>query len=75
MPFDKNEIRRIFREGMMRESVIYQEILQEGRQKGRQDAIERVATNMLLKQMPLDVIAEITGLTLEQIEQLRSRLA
>lgn len=59
----------------MRESVIYQEILQEGRQKGRQDAIERVATNMLLKQMPLDVIAEITGLTLEQIEQLRSRLA
>ncbi|MGG6269274.1 Rpn family recombination-promoting nuclease/putative transposase [Leptolyngbya sp. AN03gr2] len=79
LKYDKNQVRRIFREGMMRESVIYQEILQEGRQEGRQEgeqsAIERVATNMLLKQMTPETIAEITGLTLEQIEQLRSQLA
>ncbi|MBE9012918.1 Rpn family recombination-promoting nuclease/putative transposase [Pseudanabaenaceae cyanobacterium LEGE 13415] len=82
LKYDKNEIRRIFREGIMRESVIYQEILQEGRQEGwqegrqegEQSAIERVAMNMLLKQMAPESIAEITGLRLEQIEQLRSRL-
>lgn len=75
LKYDKNEVRRIFREGMMRESVIYQEILEEGRQEGEQSAIERVATNMLLKQIAPEIIAEITGLTLDQIEQLRSQLA
>ena len=36
LKYDKEEIRRVFREGMMRESVIYQEILHEGEEKGRQ---------------------------------------
>jgi predicted transposase/invertase (TIGR01784 family) len=35
--FDKRLIRQIFQEGIMRESVIYQEILQEGELKGRQE--------------------------------------
>jgi predicted transposase YdaD len=35
LKYDKEEIRRVFREGMMRESVIYQEILHEGEEKGR----------------------------------------
>jgi predicted transposase YdaD len=34
--FDKTLIRQAFREGIMRESVIYQEILQEGEQVGEQ---------------------------------------
>lgn len=36
LKYDKEEIRRVFREGMMRESVIYQEVLHEGEEKGRQ---------------------------------------
>jgi predicted transposase YdaD len=35
LKYDKEEIRRVFREGMMRESIIYQEILHEGEEKGR----------------------------------------
>jgi predicted transposase YdaD len=35
LKFEKEMIRQVFREGMMRESVIYQEILEEGRQEGR----------------------------------------
>jgi predicted transposase/invertase (TIGR01784 family) len=35
--FDKALVRKIFQEGIMRESVIYQEILQEGELKGRQE--------------------------------------
>ena len=37
LKYDKEEIRRVFREGMMRESVIYQEILHEGEEKGREE--------------------------------------
>jgi predicted transposase YdaD len=36
LKFEKELIQRLFREGMMRESVIYQEILEEGHQEGRQ---------------------------------------
>jgi predicted transposase/invertase (TIGR01784 family) len=79
LKYDKEEIRRVFREGMMRESVIYQEILQEGEeiglQKGRQEGerlgIERVAVNMLAKGIAPETIAELTGLTLEQIQHLQ----
>ena len=39
--FNKSLIRQIFREGIMRESVIYQEILQEGEQKGERLGEER----------------------------------
>lgn len=43
LKYDKEAIRRVFREGMMRESVIYQEILHEGEEKGREEGrqIER----------------------------------
>ncbi|MDG2991509.1 Rpn family recombination-promoting nuclease/putative transposase [Candidatus Synechococcus calcipolaris G9] len=37
LQYSKELIETIFREGMMRESVIYQEILQEGERKGRQE--------------------------------------
>ena len=40
LKYDKEEIRRVFREGMMRESVIYQEILHEGEEKGRTEGRE-----------------------------------
>ena len=36
LKFKKDLIRRLFREGMMRESVIYQEILEEGKREGEQ---------------------------------------
>ena len=35
LKFEKALIQKIFREGMMRESVIYQDILEEGREEGR----------------------------------------
>ncbi|WP_448514638.1 Rpn family recombination-promoting nuclease/putative transposase [Parathermosynechococcus lividus] len=37
LQYSKEMIQAIFREGMMRESVIYQEILQEGERKGRRE--------------------------------------
>lgn len=56
---------------------IYQEALQEGmnwgRQEGRQAAIEQVALNLLASGMPAEQIVSITGLTLEQIQDLGNR--
>jgi predicted transposase YdaD len=39
--FNKRLVKQLFREGVMRESVIYQEILQEGLQEGRQLGLEQ----------------------------------
>ncbi|NJR51836.1 MAG: Rpn family recombination-promoting nuclease/putative transposase [Leptolyngbyaceae cyanobacterium CSU_1_3] len=76
LKYDKNEVRRIFREGIMRESVIYQEIWQEGEQVGeaRGEARGRleVARNLLLEGMTIDAIARVTGLSIEQIQQLQT---
>ncbi|BAZ40922.1 hypothetical protein NIES4101_68840 [Calothrix sp. NIES-4101] len=47
LKFKKGFIQKMFREGMMRESVIYQDILQEGRQEGR----EEEARSLILRQL------------------------
>jgi predicted transposase YdaD len=40
-------IHRILRQGIIKESVIYQEILQEGIQQGGQQGVAQVALNLL----------------------------
>ena len=55
----------------MRESVIYQEILQEGEAKGKAEEKTRIALNMLHSGIAVDLIAQLTGLSLEQIQKLR----
>lgn len=61
----------------MRESVIYQQILEEGRQEGWQEgqftAKENIALKLLAKDYDLAEIIEITELSLEQIEQLQQQ--
>lgn len=68
----------------MEESVIYQDILQKGEARGEirgeargkiEGKIEgkaEVARNLLKLGMPISQIAEVTGLTVEQISQLQS---
>jgi len=63
----------------MRESVTYQEILLEGELKGKAEgeakgkAEERtqIALNMLHSGISIDLIAQFTGLSLEQIQKLQ----
>jgi predicted transposase/invertase (TIGR01784 family) len=63
----------------MEESVIYQEILLEGKVKGKAEgiaegkakAINQIALKMLSSSVSLDLIAQFTGLTLKQIEKLQ----
>ncbi|MBD2166784.1 hypothetical protein H6G04_20535 [Calothrix membranacea FACHB-236] len=53
----------------MRESVIYQDILQEGIEQKAQE----IARNMLNEGMAIALIARVTGLTVEQVEQLQAQ--
>jgi predicted transposase/invertase (TIGR01784 family) len=79
--FKKNLIYQIFQESIMRESVIYQDILQkgeqEGRQKGRQEGRQEEALNFLLRlinhrfsSISPETEAQIRSLPLTQIETL-----
>ena len=73
----------------MKESVTYQAILQEGLEEGRArglvegraegearglaEAAKRIALNMLNSAISLDLIAQFTGLSLEQIQALQQQ--
>ena len=65
---EQNIIRRILRSEIMRESVVYQEILREG----RQEAKEQVALNMLRDGMSNEQVVKLTELSLEQLQSLRN---
>lgn len=51
----------------MRESVIYQDILEEG----KAEALLEVASNLFNTGMPLEEIARLTGLSIEQLQYLQ----
>ena len=79
--FDKALIRQVFQEGIMRESVIYQEILQEGEVKGKIEGKSEEALSLVLRQLsrrfgslPPNAQAQIQSLSLPQIEALSEAL-
>lgn len=85
LKYNQDLIRQLFREGMMRESVIYQEILAEGEQRGEQRGREegRKAEGQLLilrqltrrvGELPQEVLDRIETLSLEQLENLGEAL-
>ncbi len=65
----------------MRESVIYQDILEEGReegeekglQKGKEEKARQIALKMLSAGVPISEIARFTDLSPDVIEELQSR--
>jgi predicted transposase/invertase (TIGR01784 family) len=71
---DKELISRVLRRDIMQESVVYQEILQEGVQKGRQEGITQaksiIAKNLLSIGIPVEQVAIATELSLEEIKQI-----
>ena len=63
----------------MRESVIYQDILEEGEEKGRQEGLQagkeekarQIALKMLSAGVPISEIARFTDLSPDVIEELQ----
>lgn len=63
----------------MQESVTYQLIKSEGREEGREEArqetLRQIVANLIREGMSADVIARITGLTIEQVQQFQALIA
>ena len=77
LKYKKDLIRQLFREGMMRESVIYQEILAEGEQRGRKTEGRTLIFRQLTRrvgELPQNVCQRIETLSLEQLENLGEAL-
>ncbi|MBE9052037.1 Rpn family recombination-promoting nuclease/putative transposase [Nostocales cyanobacterium LEGE 11386] len=80
LKFRKDLIKRLFREGMMRESVIYQEILEEGEQRGEKKGERRERSLVLrlltrkLGELPLQIHEQVETLSLEELENLGEAL-
>ncbi|AVH67168.1 MULTISPECIES: DUF4351 domain-containing protein [unclassified Nostoc] len=81
LKYNQDLIRQLFREGMMRESVIYQEILAEGEQRGEQRGREAEGQLLILRlltrrvgELPQEVRSQIENLSLEQLENLGEAL-
>ncbi len=83
--FKKEHIQKIFKEGIMRESVIYQEILQVGHQEGHQEGLQKgrheegiVFISRLLQRkfgsISPDLEAQIKNLSITQMEDLGEAL-
>jgi predicted transposase/invertase (TIGR01784 family) len=72
-------IHRLLRSEIMKESVIYQEILLEGQAKGKAEgkaegsveATNQIALNMLRSNVAVELVAQFTGLTLKQVQKLQ----
>ena len=67
-------IAQILRRDIMRESVVYQQLIregkEEGRQEGRQEGIQQVARNLLTNGMSLEQVSGFTGLSIAQLQEL-----
>jgi predicted transposase YdaD len=76
LSLDKDQVKQVFRRELMKESAIYQEWRQEnlaeGELKGQDLERRSSALKMLVEGMSLEVIAKITGYSIEQIQSLQS---
>jgi len=66
----KDVISQILRSEIMRESVIYQEILKEGEAR----ATRKLALKLLLTGMSLEQIAQLTELSIQEVQALQTEI-
>jgi predicted transposase/invertase (TIGR01784 family) len=72
-------IQRLLRSEIMKESVIYQAILREGiaegeakgKAEGKAETTKQLALNMLRSNIAVDLVVQITGLSLKQVQKLQ----
>ncbi|XHR84658.1 MAG: Rpn family recombination-promoting nuclease/putative transposase [Gloeotrichia echinulata GP01] len=79
--FDKNLITQLFREDIMQESVIYQDILQKGLQQGLQQGEQQGEVAVILRQLTRrfgaiapEIDQQIRALSITQLEDLAEAL-
>ena len=48
--------------------------IEKGREEGREEERQAIALNLLRKHIPLETIAEVTGLAIEYLQQLQAQV-
>jgi len=74
---EKGLIQQILRRELMQESVIYQDILEEGLREGRQQGLQQEAMSFVLRllsrrfgDLPTELMTQVQSLSVEQLESL-----
>jgi predicted transposase YdaD len=73
LKFDRGLIRQFLSEDVMQESVIYQDILQKGEERGKQQEAFRFLIRLLTRrfgEIDSSIVERIRGLSTEQLEEL-----
>ena len=68
----QEEIQRLLRRDIMRDSVTYQLLVDEGRAEGSKETTQTIAVNLLKEGLSIELVAKTTGLTVEEVQQLQS---
>ncbi|WP_017304091.1 hypothetical protein [Spirulina subsalsa] len=58
----------------MKESVIYQDLIREGREQGIQQGRQEIAIHLLECGMSVEQVADLSKLSVEQVQALRDNL-
>jgi hypothetical protein len=62
------------RDLIMQLSPLYLEQIQAAKQEGEQQKQQEIAVNLLCKNIPLEVVSETTGVSIERLQELQSQL-
>ena len=52
----------------------FDDAIEEGREIGKEESMEKVAINLINKNMDIEEIAEITELPIEKVEELKNKI-
>lgn len=63
---EKNIVQQVLQRELMQESVTYQALVEEGRAEG----IQSVAANLLREGIAIEIVARVTGISAEVVQQL-----
>ncbi len=72
LSLDKELIKRILRRNLMQQSPLYLEWQMEAELRGRQEERRSLALKMLQENYPLEAIARLTEMSIEQLQQLQT---
>jgi predicted transposase/invertase (TIGR01784 family) len=74
LKLEEDVIYRLLRRDIMQEPVIYRSIQQEAEARATAKQKREIANNSLREGLPIEVIACVTGLSIEEVQQLQQQL-
>jgi predicted transposase/invertase (TIGR01784 family) len=75
LKLEEEIIYRLLRRDIMQESTVYRSILAEGETKGEERKQREIAINSLREGLAIATVARITGLPIEELQQLQQQLS